>query len=163
MYLIKHVVLPNNQASVVLNAIPNTYAHLLLKIKAKTDRSTASFDNVVIKPNGTDGSSRYFFGGPSSSVITGTEGFITAYTGSTNGWGSASIYVYDYASSNSNKGIQGDSVVWQSSILSSATWPQAQAINSLTIEPGDGSIFIADSVFSLYAIPSGAGGPASIS
>jgi hypothetical protein len=153
MYLIKHVELDSDQATVILNKIPSGYAHLLLKINARTDRNT-NFDNIKVLPNGSSaGNTRYMFGG-SSSVITGTEGFPTAYTGGGTGyWGNTSVYIYDYASTNSNKGIQMDSVSTSNSMLSSSAWSDSTPINSITLAPGDGTVLKAGSTFSLYLIP----------
>lgn len=163
MYLINHTILGSDQSTVVLSGIPQSYAHLLLKVEAKTDRTTATFDNIRVNLNGVQSGSSQWFYGNGGSVSAGTEGFPTAYVGTIQAyWSNTSIYIYDYTSSNSNKSIQGDSVAYTNSFLSSAAWSQSQAVSSITLAPGDGTVFKADSVFSLYAIPSGSGGSASI-
>lgn len=147
-------------ASISFTSIPATYTDLCIKICART--TNAYFrDSVSIQPNGatTNKTNLFLIGqgttssaGPQSDIYVEIEGS----TGTTtNVFGSADIYIADYAS-NHNKTFSIETVTENNGASSNALcltaglWSSSAAITSLTFL-GGGS-FMQYSTAVLYGI-----------
>jgi hypothetical protein len=161
MKLIATQTLTSSQPDITFSAIPQNFTDLMVKISVRSDRS-AGADTISMKLNGStanfttrilegNGSSAY-----SESTSTSPIGYVSASTGTSNTFGSAEIYLPNYAGS-TNKSYSSDSVQEANTTaavqqLFAGLWSQTAAITSLTIYPLAGPNFVAGSTISLYGI-----------
>ena len=167
--LIQGSTITSNQSSIVLGSggtIPQTFTDLVIMASTRTNRSNATFDDLYIGLNGSfTGNVRVLYGaiGATPAVQGYTAGaacagIATAADGAlSNVFGNAYIHIPNYtqainhpfnvqAGTANNSGTAGLG-------LSAINWTNAsQAVTSITLEPGDGSVFIAGSSAFLYGI-----------
>ena len=162
------VVGSNGSPSISFNNIPQTYGDLMVHMSARTDRLYQGYDSLTFRFNNDNYSANYtsknFYGisGGSIGVESSTGNPQLAFCSSN----SADQYTYDsirmsipnYTSSfkklivteNSVPGGANGYAVIQS--FSCNVWSQTVPVTSLTLLPGIGSKFIANSMFTLYGV-----------
>jgi hypothetical protein len=155
-------------ASIDFTSIPATYTDLLIRISARTNRSGQPVDSLKLTFNGattnfsargvgadaSSGSGFSFNNAGSASIEDAV--FMTAATATANTFGSADIYIPNYAGS-TNKSVSSDSVTennaTQSYLLFDAgLWSNTSAITSIKLAPLNGSLINQYSTASLYGI-----------
>jgi hypothetical protein len=168
--LIQTTILPSNQASVVLSAIPQTYQHLLLVILGKSTDTTGRDDGVNMTFNG-DTAARYsttagFWtdgtpsggGSVAASQNSGSAIVVATSASGTANAGGGFAFFPGYSSNTFNKIIVGLSGMGQGTSAANASLrarcvaynPTSQVgITSIAMSPSGGN-FKAGTVFSLY-------------
>jgi hypothetical protein len=153
-------------ASIDFTSIPSTYTDLCLLVSARSARSQSS-DNIDVFFNGsTSNRSDLALRGSGTVVVSYTTsnghiGYIPAASDTANTFGSASIYIPNYTSSN-NKSLSNDVVMENNAsgngsafmTLDAGLWSQTAAITSITLNTssGAGSNFVQYSTATLYGI-----------
>lgn len=150
-------------SSIEFSSIPQTYTDLLIKISSRSATS-AVYDSLLIKPNGSTSSlsSRFLIG--DGSTASSNNNTATAYvyysvsaaTSTSNTFGNADIYIINYASSN-YKHIVSDGVSENNATnsgigLNADLWTSSSAITSMTLALNSGSTFAQYSTAYLYGI-----------
>jgi len=154
-------------ASMAFTSIPSTYTDLCLFISARSARGQSS-DNIDIFFNGsTSNRSDLALRGSGTVAVSYTTsnghiGYIPAASDTANVFGSASIYIPNYASSTNNKSLSNDVVMENNAsgngsafmTLDAGLWSQTAAITSITLNTssGVGSNFVEYSTATLYGI-----------
>ena len=148
-------------SSITFSSIPNTYTDLAIKILSRSNRSDTS-DWMQIKPNGSTSSwtSKIITGNGSSAGSTtqaGLAGFaMNGNTATTNTFGSADIYIPNYAGS-TYKSFSVDAVgegngTTAYATLYTALWADTTAISSIVLAPSYSSGFVQYTTAYLYGI-----------
>jgi hypothetical protein len=153
-------------ATISFTGIPQTYTDLCILISARSSRAQSS-DNIDIFFNGsTSNRSDIALRGSSTVAVSYTTsnghiGYIPAASDTANTFGSTSIYIPNYTSSN-NKSFSADVVMENNSavnggafmVLDAGLWSQTAPITSITINTssGAGSNFVQYSTATLYGI-----------
>jgi len=162
-------------SSISFTSIPSTYTHLQVRGIGRTDRADYNIDDCFIRFN-SDTGSNYASHRLNGDFFPGTVARAAAYTsqtGVTNGllmagasapasvFGAGVFDILDYANTNKYKtyraltgtdtngavaGINGFVA------LTSGLWQSTNAITSISITPGAGTIFTQYSTFALYGI-----------
>jgi hypothetical protein len=164
--LLERVELNASAASISFANIPQTgYTDLKIVISGRTDRSGQQDDDIKIQVNGNTSaiySQRRVLGNGSATFSDSSSGsnvgvsFTTGPTATANTFGSTDIYIPNYAGS-TNKSMSVDGVsennataagAGMNAFLASTTSP----ITSITFAPLFGTVFVANSTFSLYGI-----------
>lgn len=150
-------------ATINFSSIPNTYTDFLIKLCARSSRSDV-YDNFNIKLNGsTSGySTKFLFGNgssPSSASTAGASvidyGLIPAATATASTFGSAEIYLPNYAGS-AYKSLSIDEVTENNATaayaaIEAALWSSTGAVNQITFSTVYGN-FVQYSTAYLYGI-----------
>ena len=162
-------------SSITFSAIPQTYTHLQIRGNAQNNRSDWSNDDLIMYFNGDTTTSHYqshrLYGNGSgvyADAPTGVAGVLAGYMYALHGSGSSSFFggqvidILDYASTtktkvsralggadnNGGSGSNGGQIG-----ISSGLWSVTPAaITSITLTPGNGTLFSQYSNFSLYGI-----------
>ena len=151
-------------SSIDFTSIPNTYTDLVVKLSARTTRTTTGSDWVKISFNGvsTNQTMRLLYGegsgtgSYSDSLIYSAIGS-NAQTSST--FGSTEFYIPNYAGS-TNKSVSSDGVSENNSAtgnylnLVAGLWSSTAAINQITLTPYTGPNWVQYSSATLYGIKS---------
>ena len=151
-------------SNVQFTSIPQTYTDLVVLYSARTVRADTA-DDIGIEFNGSTGiySNKRLFGysGSTSGAISdssaGNEGGVTSSANATaNTFGSDSIYIPNYTSSN-NKSISTDGVSETNTgnavqALVAGLASTSSAITSIKILPRNSSGFVQYSSFTLYGV-----------
>lgn len=139
-------------STISFTSIPNTYAHLQLRIFYK---NTGSVFMTLNSTNATRGHYLYTSG---SSVSSGTSGTNFIANASASQWGSAVVDIFDYK--NTNKFVTVRTIAGYDSNGSGELSLNSQfynlsstAVNSITLTPTSGT-FAEFSNFALYGIAS---------
>jgi hypothetical protein len=157
-------------SSITFSSIPNTYTDLVVKLSARTADTGLVFDGVLLTFNGATSAFSYklLYGGyPSSNSVASSGGSsvanITGQYGSTNlatsnTFGSAEIYIPNYASSN-YKSTSGDSVAENNGSanivsLNSGLWSSTSAITSIRLVTNSAFNFVQYTTAYLYGVKS---------
>jgi hypothetical protein len=154
-------------ATITFAAIPNTYKHLQIRLIARSNESGNSADSLRLQFN-SDTAANYsrhrlygysgtaYAGGASSTTFMQCADY--PYGGTTaNTFGGAVIDLLDYANTSKFKTMRAlggnETNDGTSSALSfySGSWRNTNAITSITITPGGGSL-VQHSQFTLYGI-----------
>jgi hypothetical protein len=157
--LISTTILGSAQAAVSFNVsgLGSTYRHLELRsVERHTSATTADFGTITI--NGTNGDETHFLVGTGSSVFTGRDGTLLAYsTGANavaNNFGARILSIVDAFSTTKNKTLRTFYGYVDPSItiggLQSGLWENTAAMTSITTTSQ--STYAAGSRFSLYGI-----------
>jgi hypothetical protein len=158
--LISKNVLSSNSTSISFTSIPNTYTDLLVKVSARSDISEI-YGNALLRFNGS--SSNYSIkalqgsgSGASSYSTTQIEFMQVGNSATSNTFGSAEIYIPNYAGSN-YKSVSLDSVGENNATtayarLTAGLWSDTSAITSINITPLDTTNWLSGSSFYLYGI-----------
>lgn len=149
-------------ASIEFTSIPATYTDLVLKISAKG--STANtFENYILEVNGaqTNLSGRHLYGTGSaagSGTYSSGDGSIFSVPSNVtaNTFGSAEIYIPNYAGSN-NKSMSIDNVSENNATagqqnLQAELWSNTAAITSLKLTMSSSGNYVQYSTATLYGI-----------
>lgn len=165
--LLQRIEIGANTPITIFKNIPQTgYSDLKVVVSARTDRTAAVTDGLLIKFNGSSTSyAGKYISGDGTSASSGTNPFGTSriYAGEmdTNGatantFSSLEIYISNYTSS-SFKAIMADAVMEQNTTLaytsvSGGAWSDTSAIKSIEFSFANSTNFVAGSSFSLYGI-----------
>ena len=153
-------------SSISFTSIPSTYQHLQLRMIGRIDASSAN-GSGILRYNSDTSSSNYTYheivgngssasaygsGAPESNQILSTTGA----TAGANTFGVAITDILDYANTNKYKtqrNLGGYDNNGSGQIrLNSGLWMNTAAINSITITPNAGTVFVQYSSFALYGI-----------
>ena len=150
-------------SSVTFSSIPSTYSDLKIVFSARTD-SSLSYENVIIKPNGStsnledktlftvNGSSVGSAGDPTQSII----GQAATSIETANVFGNSEVYIPNYGltqyKSMSADGVNENNSTAATSMMIAGIWRNTAAITSIVIAPSIGSTFNQYSTFYLYGI-----------
>lgn len=171
--LITHTELSSGSASdIVFSSISGSYTDLVILLSLRTNRN-ATYDDFRIVLNSTDGTSRILYGNgsiagsftqPTITISGGAGGNNT--TAST--FGNSLVYIPNYASTTTNKSLSMDAVqehnattAYQS--INAGLWSNTNAITSVQILPGDGTLLLQYSSATLYGITKGSSGGVTVS
>jgi hypothetical protein len=158
-------------ANISFTSIPSTYKHLQIRCSSFTNRAGAGLDDFNMRFNSDTGSNysthRLFGNGTSAfadaTTTTGSAMIGMAYSGTTVSSypGTAVIDIFDYASTSKNKTVRGLSGVDVNGtvagvpsylFLTSATWYNSAAVNSITLYSDNAATITQYSTFALYGI-----------
>lgn len=167
MTLIQHIeVGAGGTSAISFTNIPQTYTDLYI---VASIRNSSTYEHVLIGLNGStsDFSGRYLSGYGSGGKASGNYARYvgnvsrTGYTANT--FGSTSIYIPNYTSSN-QKSISGESVSenndtsnW-ASVISANLWSQTSAITSVQLTNEAAATILEYSSATLYGITKGSNG-----
>jgi hypothetical protein len=171
--LLESQVLGSDTASVTFSSLStyaSTYQHLQLRISARTNRSGADSDPVILQFNGDTGSNYtrhglggYNFGG-SSAVYSNAGSSQTSMflaeampvaSSTANVFGAIVSDILDPFESTKYKTVRslpGMNAAWSSIELRSGAWLSTSAVSSIVLKPLVGSNLVTGSRFSLYGI-----------
>ena len=147
-------------SSIDFTSIPSTYTDLCIKLSTRTTRTGATLDtlNVIFNSNISGYTYKELFGSGSAAGSAGSAsnrfGYTSATGSTSNTFGSADLYIPNYAGSN-NKSASGDSVAENNateaySMLSALLWSNTAAITSISINCL--TTFVQYSTATLYGI-----------
>lgn len=156
--------LTSTTASITLSSIPATYTDLLIKLSTRTSRAAGNED-IYLEFNGSGGTAylarRLYgtsaLGSDSSSSVAAIEFYSTSgNTATASSFGSAEIYIPNYASAN-NKVVSVDAATANNSSaqvkgFALGIWSNSAAITSIKLTPVQGGSFLADSTATLYGV-----------
>lgn len=167
--LIAETVLTQSAASITFATIPQTYRHLILLSSARTDR-VLTVDNISVRFN-ADAGNNYdkqevygnnaaVGGGTASLGVTAIPAAVCdAANSRANSFGGGHIFILNYTNTNFEKDIYGISgnegtptSATMFAMLRYGHWRSQAAITSITILPGTGPNFVANSIFQLYGV-----------
>jgi hypothetical protein len=145
-------------ATVTFSSIPSTYTDLLLKVSARSDASRNNED-LLVSFNGSTSNRTWRFlegNGATATSASGTDGRFSTFdaaTSTANTFGSAELYMPNYASSN-YKSVSIDTVTENNATtayaeIEAALWSNTAAINSIGLSIVFGTVFIQYSTFYL--------------
>lgn len=148
-------------ASIDFTSIPSTYTDLQILVSGRG--STGGTRDLLLAFNGSSSSftCRYIYGNGStvtSSTATTWQAEISSSTNTASTFGSAAIYIPNYAGS-TNKSISSDSVTETNAAtgvitwLSAGLWSNTAAINQITLTLDSGT-FVQYSTAYLFGIRS---------
>lgn len=153
-------------ASIAFGSIPQTYAHLQIRILGRDNRSLYR-DFFAFNFNGDTGNNYagHSLGGNGASASTGSYssfneiqcGWVAGATANNaNGFGVSITDILDYTNTNKYttvRGLGGYDDNGQGDIqLFSGLWMNTTAITEINITPGSGNLFSQYSQFALYGI-----------
>lgn len=147
-------------ASIDFTSIPGTYTDLLLKISSRGNAS-AMGSNLGISFNGSTSSftGRYLEGTGTAAASASVARFISstnANTSTASTFGSAEIYIPNYAGSNnksfSAEGLSENNATEAYRHLTAGLWSNTAAITSITMSLLTGDNFMQYSTATLYGI-----------
>ena len=155
-----------SDASITFSNIPQNYAHLQIRARARTDRANAQGDYLKLNMNSDTGSnySAHELSGYNSSAAAGANvsvafELVNRWAGASqaaNAFGAGVIDILDYANTNKYKttrSLAGWEDNTQGSIhFNSSLWMNTSAITSIRISPGGGTVIQEYSHFALYGI-----------
>jgi len=152
-------------ASISFTSIPSTYTHLQVRGIARSNRSSATQDWYELTFNSTStGYSAHDLGGDGSSAFAAATTNATyielskcaTSTSGTNVFSAIVIDVLDYGNTNKYKTVRslgGLDMNGSGTIaFDSGNWRDTSAINTLTIDAGNGTGFLQYTQFALYGI-----------
>ena len=160
-------------ASVTFSGIPGTYEHLQLRISAKSDRTSATNDDIELTFNGTTTPyCHHRMTGQDATPAdddTASDTFIkvssiqsAAVASGAANYGSVIVDIFDYA----DDGNRGTTVVGLSGVnqakpqdigrnrvsFFTGLWSNLDDVTSIALVPSGGSNFVRGSEFTLYGI-----------
>ena len=152
-------------ATVTFSSIPQIYTDLVVKISARTNRTSTAQDNLKININGASASqSVVYLQGSGTAVVSGSTGATVAITGSAiaddndtaSVFGNTEIYIPNYTGS-TFKSVSVDSVGENNAVaaglaLVAGLYAATTAITSLVFTPETGTLINQYSTFYLYGI-----------
>jgi len=154
------------RASIDIQNIPQTYAHLRLVMRLRTNH-TAAYDWFFIRFNNDTGANygRHYISSqgavaPTSNQSAGETALI-GLDGSAGGasaglFSSGEIQIPDYASTSKNKQMPWTNVFHDGtnyvSRFGQCHWNQLQGVNRITLTPANGTLIVAGSRVTLYAL-----------
>jgi hypothetical protein len=168
--VIQHTELGASASSVTFGSISGSYDHLYIEASARSD-DVQYYDNFGIQFNGDTGSNyshNVLLAGSSSpmaSKATGTQIYhLYGITGANNladTFGTATIWIPNYANTSNYKQVLGQGTVpnnsttdWQWTVsMIAGLWSSTSAITSIVLFPAQGlDDFVQYSTFTLYGI-----------
>lgn len=165
--LIQTVTLTSNNSTVQFSLVPQTYDDLYITALARTNRPADVGDNMVVRFNGdatANYATRRFFGTGSSAsgdyapLSSGLNwGAVNSTTSTANIFGVGTMYIPNYRS-NTTKTTRSEAFQENNDSTTkffaqnSGLWSGTTAITSITITPQVGTLFLANTTFSLYGV-----------
>lgn len=163
--LISSNVLSSSAASVTFSAIPSTYTDLIVRMTTRSDRALVT-DNYLIELNGSatavySRTSLLNNGGTAQSSNATAQAFWVALytdaaTATSNTFGSAELYIPNYAGSNnkvaSSFNVQEDNNTTAYLSANAHLWGNTAAITQIKISPSASQNWVSGSSFYLYGI-----------
>ena len=148
-------------ATISFSSIPSTYTDLCLKVSLRSNASRINED-LLVSFNGSTSSRAWRFlegNGSSASSASGTDGRFSTFnadTSTSNTFGSAELYIPNYAGSN-YKSVSIDTVTENNATsayaeIEAALWSNTAAITSITCTLAFGTVFMQYSTATLYGI-----------
>jgi hypothetical protein len=171
--LISTTILGSSAASVTFSGLGTSaaaYKHLQIRVTARTDRTGADSDPLILRFNSDSGSNYarhgllgYNFGGSgavqSNAGTSQTSLFLSeamaVSSSTTNAFGATIADVLDFSNTSKNKTVRslaGMNAAWSSIELRSGVWFSTSAVTSITLLPLIGSNLVFGSRFSLYGL-----------
>ena len=152
-------------ATISFSSIASSYTDLVLQISARTADTGLVFDGLKITFNGNTSSysERLLYGNGSAAASASQSGNDSTHfqygdtnLATTNTFGSATIYIPNYAGSN-YKSTSADSVAENNgtasiAALNAGLWSNSAAISSISIATNSGYNFLQYSTFYLYGV-----------
>lgn len=149
-------------ALIDFGSIPQTYKDIVVVVNARSARASANNDDILIYPNGlsTNGYNQYLVNS-GSSVTSGTisvvlGGYLTAASASTSMFGSSSIYITNYAGSDTKvfsvDGTSENNATAIGQAFEASQYASSDPITSLLVRTYTGNNFVQYSSFALYGI-----------
>jgi hypothetical protein len=147
-------------ANIEFTSIPATYTDLVIKVSSRGNAS-AMGKNLLIGFNGStsDFTGRYVEGTGSAAASASVARFIgstNAGTSTASTFGSAEIYIPNYAGSTnksySAEGLSENNASEAYRHLTAGLWSQTAAITSVTLTLSDSDVFVTNSTAVLYGI-----------
>lgn len=148
-------------SSIAFSSIPSSYTDLCLKLSLRSNASRNNDDLLVSFNGSTSSRSWIFLEGTGTGVTTasGTDGRFSTFdaaTATANTFGSAELYIPNYAGSTSKSvsidTVTEDFVAGAYAEIEAASWANSSAINSITMTLGFGTLFVQYSTATLYGI-----------
>lgn len=153
-------------SSIAFSSIPQTYKDLKLVISSRSNNTGGDYYGLTINGNSSNMSNKFltFYGGTTASALTyGSPaskiiGVTTAAGYAANLFGAGDWYFPSYSDGTITKAIHGECGTEQNSTdngemwFYSGAWSQTDAITNLTITPYYGTLWVENSVFTLYGI-----------
>jgi len=159
--LLDRIELNANAASVTFDNIPQSgYTDLKVVISARSDRASV-VDDIAISFNGstTSFSGRELYGDGASAVSITTSRAASVATGANataSTFGNSEIYIPNYRGSTNKSfsvdGVQETNGTTAFAVFIAGLWSNTAAITSVGLAPLNGTVFLANSTFSLYGI-----------
>jgi hypothetical protein len=148
-------------SSITFSNIPQTYTDLVIKFSGQNNNGSADLFYIQFNESSSNFSTRYLYGrteGSGSGTFTssGLLGWINRDM-IANAFGSAEIYIFNYASSN-NKSYSSDTVSENNAAngttlaFLAGLWSNTSPITSITVRPGTNETFLQYSSATLYGI-----------
>ena len=167
MYHIASTTLSTTAASITFSSIAADYTHLQIRGIGRTNRATpADMDSLFIQFNG-DTAGNYSDHALRGDGATATATSDVSYTGmemyrlanlyvASTLMGAQIVDILDYANTNKYKTIRGLGGVDNNGsgqvALNSGNWRNTAAVTSILLKPAVGTLFTADTSFSLYGV-----------
>lgn len=161
------VVGAGGSSSIVFSSIPQTYKHLQIRARSRTNRNALG-DVINIRINGDSGSNyAYNYLENANGSLTSGHGVsqtsifvavVTSATSDASQFGNSISTILDYTSTAKNKsvisigGCEQRTANLRETWLSSGTRLNTAAVTSITIIPNIGTAFAENSTFSLYGV-----------
>lgn len=162
--LLETIALTQSAASVTFDNLPTSgYTDLKIVVSARTDRASASADNLSVEFNSdtTSGNynSRRIIGdgaSASSETIAKNTGLVPATTVTASTFGNIEVYIPNYRSGVA-KSFSYDSVTENNgttayAVLGAGLWTGTASISTVRLFSANAANFIANSTFSLYGV-----------
>ena len=151
--------------AITFSSIPQTFAHLQLRISMRSDFNAASA-SAFIRFNGDSGNNypyHFILGDGSSATASGSTAGSVGYLGNVNaGTSLANTFtscvadILDYTNTNKNttlRNIQGYDLNGSGQIYTASTlWLNTAAVTSILVVSGGGANFVAGTTAQLYGI-----------
>jgi len=158
-------------ASILLDAIPQTYTDLYLVISIRNNRSAAAAEEKIYFNGNTSNFSTRYLEGSGAAAATGVisgRGFAGVEVGNTstaNTFSSTAIYIPNYTSGNaksfSSDSVQENNATASAQYLVAGRWSDTAAITSITIDSGFTLLEYCSA--SLYGVTAGNDGTTTVS
>lgn len=171
MTLVSTITLASNASAITFSSIPQTATDLMVVYSLRSNAGGDPNDYIAMTFNGTStGYTDRDLRSSSSSVFadTNTTSYLrytlgaTGNTATANTFGNASFYIPNYSGS-TNKPVSSDGASETNAAATGKTimagiWANTAAITSISVIPILGTVWLTNSVASLYTITKGSGG-----
>jgi len=168
--LIQAQTLASSATNVTFSSIPASYTDLVLRCSARSDQASNT-DLIILKYNGSSATNYSYisiFGNTLSTILNASgsggtnqrNGYANGANSTANTFGSAEIYITNYASSNAKAGSSFSVTENNTANASyaavvaafSTLWDSTSNITSIEVSPLNGPNWVPGSSFYLYGI-----------
>jgi len=147
--------------SIDFSSIPSTYTDLCLRVSLRASVSaTQGYLNINFNNVGYAATSRYIQADGSSAIsdtnVSGYAGIINGSTATANTFGTADLYIPNYAGSTNisfsvDGGMENNATLSYLNLMA-LIWSSTAAINRITIKPAGTQTFVEYSTAYLYGV-----------